>query len=70
MITTPRGDRKPLHTDPAFAARGGFDRPILHGMCTYGFAGRVLLHAVCAGDPGRLLAIDARFTRPVLPGTR
>lgn len=62
------GDRNPLHTDPAFAARGGFDRPILHGMCTYGFAGRVLLHAVCAGDPGRLLEMDARFTRPVLPG--
>ncbi len=47
------GDRNPLHTDPAFAARGGFDRPILHGMCTYGFTGRALLQTVCGGDPAR-----------------
>ena len=47
------GDRNPLHTDPAFAAMGGFDRPILHGLCTYGFTGRALLHALCDGDPSR-----------------
>lgn len=62
------GDRNPLHTDPAFAARGGFDRPILHGMCTYGFTARALLQTVCDGDPTRLLGMDARFTKPVLPG--
>lgn len=62
------GDRNPLHTDPAFAARGGFDRPILHGMCTYGFTARALIRAVAGGDPSRLLAMDARFTRPVVPG--
>lgn len=62
------GDRNPLHTDPAFAARGGFDRPILHGMCTYGFTARALLHTVCDGDTTRLLGMDARFTKPVLPG--
>ncbi|WP_433273068.1 MaoC/PaaZ C-terminal domain-containing protein [Pseudonocardia xinjiangensis] len=62
------GDRNPLHSDPAFAARGGFDRPILHGLCTYGFTGRALLHAVCSGDPKRFGGMSARFSRPVLPG--
>ena len=62
------GDRNPLHTDPTFAARGGFSRPILHGMCTYGITGRSLLHAVCDSDPGRFGAMSGRFTRPVLPG--
>jgi acyl dehydratase len=62
------GDRNPLHTDPAFAARGGFGRPILHGMCTYGYTGRALLHAVCGSDPARLTSMAGRFTSPVLPG--
>ena len=47
---------------------GGFDRPILHGLCTYGFTGRALLHSLCDGDPGRFKSMDARFSRPVLPG--
>ena len=47
---------------------GGFDRPILHGMCTYGYTGRALLHAVCGSDPGRFQAMEGRFTRPVTPG--
>jgi acyl dehydratase len=62
------GDRNPLHSDPVFAARGGFERPILHGMCTYGFTGRALLHAVCGSDPARFRTMEGRFTRPVLPG--
>jgi acyl dehydratase len=62
------GDRNPLHSDPKFAARGGFDRPILHGMCTYGFTGRALLHLVCGSDPARFTSMEGRFTRPVLPG--
>ena len=62
------GDRNPLHTDPAFAAIGGFDRPILHGLCSYGFTGRALLHGVCDGDPARFHHIEARFAAPVLPG--
>jgi acyl dehydratase len=62
------GDRNPLHSDPTFAARGGLDRPILHGMCTYGYTGRALLHAVCGSDPARFRAMEGRFTRPVLPG--
>ncbi len=62
------GDRNPLHTDPKFAARGGFSVPILHGMCTYGFTGRALLHALCDSDPARFGSMSGRFTRPVLPG--
>jgi acyl dehydratase len=62
------GDRNPLHSDPAFAAMGGFDRPILHGLCSYGFAGRALLHTLCDGDPERFRHVEARFASPVLPG--
>jgi acyl dehydratase len=62
------GDRNPLHSDPNFAAMGGFDRPILHGLCTYGFTGRALLHLVCDGDAGRFRSMDGRFSSPVLPG--
>ncbi len=62
------GDRNPLHVDPKFAARGGFARPILHGLCTYGVTGRALLHALCGSDPARFAAMSGRFTHPVLPG--
>jgi acyl dehydratase len=62
------GDRNPLHTDPSFAAAGGFDRPILHGLCSYGFTGRALLHALCGSDPARFHHIEARFASPVMPG--
>lgn len=64
------GDTNPLHSDPRFAAKGGFDRPILHGMCTYGITSRLLINALCGGDPGRVRGMSGRFTRPVLPGTR
>jgi acyl dehydratase len=62
------GDRNPLHTDPSFAAAGGFDRPILHGLCSYGFTGRGLLHLLCDSDPSKFHHIEARFASPVLPG--
>ncbi|MFT6289426.1 MAG: acyl dehydratase [Ilumatobacter sp.] len=62
------GDRNPLHTDPAFAARGGFDTPILHGLCTYGFTGRALLHSICGSDPSRFTHVEGRFASPVFPG--
>ena len=62
------GDRNPLHSDPSFAALAGFDRPILHGLCTYGFTGRALLHALCDSDPARFRHIEGRFASPVFPG--
>jgi acyl dehydratase len=62
------GDRNPLHSDPSFAQMGGFEKPILHGLCTYGFTGRALLHSLCDGDPSRFKSMDGRFSRPVYPG--
>ncbi len=62
------GDRNPLHSDPTFAAAAGFDKPILHGLCTYGFTGRALLHALCDSDPDRFGGMGGRFKSPVVPG--
>lgn len=62
------GDRNPLHSDPTFAAAAGFDRPILHGLCTYGFAGRALLRSLCEDDPSRFTSMEGRFAKPVFPG--
>lgn len=62
------GDRNPLHSDPEFAKRAGFERPILHGLCTYGFTGRALLHALCDSDPARFKSMEGRFSRPMYPG--
>jgi len=62
------GDRNPLHSDPSFSAMGGFEKPILHGLCTYGFTGRGLLNAICDGDAGRFKSMNARFSKPVIPG--
>ena len=62
------GDRNPLHSDPSFAAMGGFDKPILHGLCTWGFTGRALLHTLCASDASRFKSMNSRFSKPVIPG--
>lgn len=62
------GDRNPLHADPKFAGRAGFERPILHGLCTYGVTGRALLHALAGSDPARFTSMYGRFSKPVLPG--
>ncbi|WP_341720607.1 MaoC/PaaZ C-terminal domain-containing protein [Micromonospora sp. FIMYZ51] len=62
------GDRSPLHSDPTVAERAGLPQPVLHGLCTYGYAGRALLHTVAGSDPARLRRVDARFTAPVYPG--
>ena len=62
------GDRNPLHCDPVVAAAAGFDRPILHGLCTYGFAARALLRCLCENDAKRFESISGRFSAPVHPG--
>lgn len=62
------GDRNPLHIDPDRAAAAGFDRPILHGLCTYGFSCRAVVEAFCHFDPTRIASHQARFSSPVFPG--
>jgi len=62
------GDRNPLHADPATARAAGFPRPILHGMCTYGFAARAVLEVACGYQAARLAGIGARISAPVFPG--
>ncbi len=63
------GDRNPLHSDPWFARElAGFPKPILHGLCSYGVAGRALVAELGEGVAANVTAIDARFTSPVFPG--
>jgi acyl dehydratase len=62
------GDRNPIHIDPDFAKMAGFEKPFMHGLCTYGFVGRALLKALCGGDPARLRHFEARFADQVYFG--
>jgi acyl dehydratase len=62
------GDRNPLHSDPAFAARAGFERPILHGLCTYGMVCKAVVDACLDGDAAAVAGFGARFAGIVLPG--
>lgn len=62
------GDDNALHVDPATARAAGFERPILHGLSTFGMAGRAVLRFFCEDEPARLHALRVRFTAPVLPG--
>ncbi|OGR12546.1 MAG: hypothetical protein A2097_15225 [Desulfobacula sp. GWF2_41_7] len=62
------GDKNPLHIDPGFAKKGGFDRPILQGLCSFGYAGRAILHSICGSDPSRLKSFSARFMNVVFAG--
>jgi acyl dehydratase len=62
------GDWNPLHADPKVARQAGFDRPILHGLCTFGVACRAILQTYCRDEPARLRSLFARFSAPVYPG--
>ncbi len=62
------GDANPIHIDPDVARSVGLDRPILHGLCTYGFATRAVVNGAMGGDPDRLREFRARFTGIVYPG--
>jgi acyl dehydratase len=62
------GDLNPIHISPEVATIAGLGRPILHGLCSYGYAGRAFIHKVCAGNPARLASLSARFSGVVFPG--
>ncbi|MBM4386851.1 MAG: MaoC family dehydratase N-terminal domain-containing protein [Deltaproteobacteria bacterium] len=62
------GDANPLHAYPPFARMSGFEKPILHGLCTLGFASRAVLNSVCGGNPTGIKTITARFSNIVYPG--
>jgi acyl dehydratase len=62
------GDYNPLHADPEVARQAGFERPILHGLCSYGIAGRAVIQSLCSGLASRLTRLDVRFSSPVYPG--
>ena len=68
MIYRLSGDYNPLHIDPNIAGMAGYDRPILHGLCTFGHVGRAVLREYCDNDPAKFKAIKVRFSRPVFPG--
>jgi acyl dehydratase len=57
-----------LHADPQVAAAAGFDRPILHGLCTLGVAGHAILKTCCDYDAVRFKSLKLRFSSPVFPG--
>jgi len=62
------GDHNPIHADPEVARKAGFERPILHGLCSLGVATRAVLRACCDDEPERLRSLKLRFSSPVYPG--
>jgi acyl dehydratase len=62
------GDLNPLHADPEIGEKAGFEKPILHGLCTYGYVGRAVLHEACGGDPARFRSLRGQFRNPFWPG--
>ena len=68
LIYRLNGDPNPLHADPEIARAAGFDRPILHGLCTFAIAGHAVLATCCDYDARRIRSMAVRFTAPVYPG--
>lgn len=64
------GDVNPLHSEPEVARKAGFDRPILHGLASYGTLGALVLRRFCGGDPARLSTLSLRFAGVIYPGDR
>ena len=62
------GDTFQLHVDDEFAKMAGFERPIMHGLCTHGYACRALIESLCPGQPQKVRRLDCRFKRPLYPG--
>jgi acyl dehydratase len=62
------GDYNPLHAEPALARSAGFERPILHGLASYGIAAFAVAQAAAGGDPARIASFETRFSSPVFPG--
>jgi acyl dehydratase len=62
------GDLNPLHADPAIGEKAGFGKPILHGLCTYGYVGRAVLNEACGGDAARFRSFHGQFRNPFWPG--
>ena len=62
------GDLNPLHIDPEIAKKGDLEKPILHGLCTYGYSIRAIVNSVCGGDTKRFVSFTARFGNVVYPG--
>jgi acyl dehydratase len=62
------GDRNPIHADPVVAQAGGFERPILHGLCSFGITCRAVLETYADFEPARIASHQARFSSPVYPG--
>ena len=63
------GDINPLHADPEFAAKVGFEQgPLLHGLCTYGHMVRHVAQGACGGDATRITGFEGKFSKPVWPG--
>ncbi|XP_024374517.1 enoyl-CoA hydratase 2, peroxisomal [Physcomitrium patens] len=62
------GDYNPLHADPSFAKKAGFPQPILHGLCTLGFATKAVVTGFCGGDPSNVQSVQGRFLLHVFPG--
>lgn len=62
------GDVFQLHVDQEFAKMSGFEKPIMHGLCTHGYACRALIESLAAGEPEKVRRMDCRFKRPLYPG--